>query len=181
MLIPQISFIQPRNVQRVSPAESAKKLREKSSRLRRVRDIKSAGRLDQKRPRVFRIRSVQTAGRNQQNFARHLHGQFLRAISDWHGYCNQLPAPEALDDVNLFVIQSVYHSSYLYPKEVFQALNGYFDKVAVTSDYLLEVDAMLIKKLMTKDNIITELMALLDICRSHEQHKVKLKPRRYGE
>ncbi|HHL2502290.1 TPA: hypothetical protein ACQ301_004420 [Yersinia enterocolitica] len=117
---------------------------------------------------------MQTVSRNQ-HFPRHLHGQFLRAMSDWHGYLDQLPGPEALDDSHLLVIQSVYHSSYLYPKEIYEALIGYFDKIEVTPDYLLEVDATTIKKLMTKDNVITELMLLLDICRCFEQKKIKLK------
>ncbi|OCQ52847.1 hypothetical protein Ppb6_01906 [Photorhabdus australis subsp. thailandensis] len=185
MAILPTSFSQFRGIRAISSPESPSRATEHKlndkGKIRRVRDIKSAERLAKKRPKLFRIRSVQSTRRNQRDFARRVNGDLLRAISDWHGYVDQLPEPEELDDATLFVVQSAYHSRYLYPKDVYEKLSVYLEKLEMNTDDLLEVDAELIQNLLARDNVISDLMTLLNLCRCYEKHKVRLKQRGVNE
>ncbi|EKT60077.1 hypothetical protein [Providencia sneebia] len=119
------------------------------------------------------------SSRNQRHLARHIQGHMLRALTDWHGFIESLPEIEQLDDAYLFVLHSVYQSQHLYPKDVYNKLSVYFEKMALhfKNTPELEVNSSLINKLITKDNVISNLMAILNLCRRYEQRKVKLKRR----
>ncbi|EMA4781814.1 hypothetical protein U3C50_001528 [Providencia rettgeri] len=169
---------QTRYVLRVSEVDSPKKTDEfGKTNARRVRDVTKVEKQLKKQPRLFRIRAVQMSGRNQRHLARHIQGHMLRALTDWHGFIDGLPEVEQLDDAYLFVLHSVYQSKHLYPKDVYNKLSSYFEKLEVCLDNMpeLEANAQLAHQLLTKDNVISNLMAILNLCRRYEQRKIKLK------
>ncbi|EKT64609.1 hypothetical protein [Providencia burhodogranariea] len=178
MAIAPINFAQTRYVQRVSATESSKKTGQfDQGKPRRVRDVTKVEKQLKKLPRLFRIRSVQMTSRNQRHLARHIQGHMLRALSDWHGFIESLPEIDQLDDAYLFVLHSVYQSQHLYPKDVYKQLSGYFEKLELhfKNTPELEVNASVVQQLITKDNVISNLMAILNLCRRYDQRKVKLK------
>lgn len=178
MAISPIGFSPARNMLRVSSAEPAKKTGKfRNTNRRRVRDVTKVEKQHKKQPRLFRIRSVQMTARNQRHVAKHIQSQMLRSLSDWHGFIDSLPELEDLDDAYLFVLDSIHQSSYLYPKDIHKKLNDYLEKVAlhVNSSRSLEVNASIVQLLITKDNVISNLMTLLNLCRQYEQRKLKLK------
>lgn len=178
MAIAPINFAQTRYVQRVSATESSKKTTQfGQANSRRVRDVTKVEKQLKKQPRLFRIRAVQMTSRNQRHLARHIQAHMLRALSDWHGFIESLPEIDQLDDAYLFVLHSVYQSQHLYPKDVYKQLSGYFEKLALhfKNTPELEVNASVVQQLITKDNVISNLMAILNLCRRYDQRKVKLK------
>lgn len=178
MAIAPIIYSQSRFVQRVSSTESSNKPNQFGNmNSRKVRDITKVEKQQKKQPRLFRIRAVQMSSRNQRHLARHIQGHMLRALTDLHGFIESLPEIEQLDDAYLFVLHSVYQSQHLYPKDVYNKLSVYFKKMALhfKDSPEIEVNSSLINKLITKDNIISNLMAVLNLCRKYDQRKVKLK------
>ncbi|WP_318452410.1 hypothetical protein [Photobacterium leiognathi] len=163
----------PQKIQYVADINQTKHTR-KENKAKRVRDVKQAEKRKKKQRRFFRIRRKLMTPQQQRQFAKILNSYQLKALRNWHGFTQELPEKQSLNEAQLFILKAANQCQHLYPASIHNEMNHYLESLGILTEGM-DANSKVLQQLVAYEHYLMGLLSILALCRKYDvrEHQCK--------
>ncbi|WP_394201537.1 hypothetical protein [Shewanella waksmanii] len=159
-------------LEKVPEVNRSKRVQNENIKTRRVKDVKKADKKYKKTHRVFRVPRKFDLNNRQLGIA--LKQYQLRALQDPNGLAGTVTAKKQPTAVEECVCSSLLASSYLYPKELVEALEEFVATNQINHNDDVKLNSEVLQQSVAYENRMEVCLFLLDLCRTYKKSESQI-------